>query len=302
MNSVGLAQSWWWPPDLIQHVLEYVHVYSGLPWWATIAVTTIGIRVLLFPLYVKASDNMARMNIIKPEIEKLTADYKKAYGDPVQLTKFNFQRKKVMNKAGVNSLWMIAPLAQFPVAIGMFAGLRSMALIPVDGLQNQGILWFTDLSAADPYLGLQCLTAAIFITFMRFGGETGANVYSPQMKRILTFLPLVSIPVTMSLSADIIVYFFVNGVLGLVQGLLLKSKTFRKLLKMAPNIPPPPSKTETKGFVGDLQESYNSFREKAEQKAEEGRAQELIKQKQIRRKENNNTVVIKRRRKPSDDK
>ena len=71
LNSIGLAQTWYWPSDIIQHVLEAVHVYSGLPWWGTIAAPTILIRCLMFPLYLKSSDTVARNSHIKPELDAL---------------------------------------------------------------------------------------------------------------------------------------------------------------------------------------------------------------------------------------
>ncbi|GMF60085.1 unnamed protein product [[Candida] boidinii] len=70
LQSVGLAQGWW-PSDIMQTIFEYVHVFSGLPWWATIVVTTLGVRLALFPLFVKSSDAMARSAAVQPESKKL---------------------------------------------------------------------------------------------------------------------------------------------------------------------------------------------------------------------------------------
>ncbi|MEQ2170541.1 hypothetical protein GOODEAATRI_001241 [Goodea atripinnis] len=46
---------------------------------------------------------------------------------------------------------LLADLPQAPVFISFFIALRKMAYLPVPSLQTGGALWFTDLSAADPF-------------------------------------------------------------------------------------------------------------------------------------------------------
>ena len=57
---------------LIQHVLEFIHVGVGLPWWTTIVATTLLFRILMMPLVVKGQVNAARLNNVTPELNILT--------------------------------------------------------------------------------------------------------------------------------------------------------------------------------------------------------------------------------------
>lgn len=295
LQSIGLAKSWWWPPDLIQHLLEIVHVSTGLPWWATISLVTIGVRAAIFPLYVKSSDTMARNAKIKPQLDEIQAKLFSA-NDVADQQTVMLQRKRLLKEHGIKNRYLAAPVLQIPLALGFFAGLRHMANYPVDGFTNQGILWFQDLSAADPYLGLQCLSAAVIIGFMRLGGETGAQNFSPTMMKLFTVLPLVSIPATMSFSSGVVLYFFVNGLFSILQSALLKNKSFRSYFNLAQIVPPPPRDPNAPvegildSFKKNMEKAKDQAAKKAEAKAKENEAKELA----AKQKENSRIRIVKR--------
>lgn len=267
LQSIGLAQTWHWPADIIQHTLEYMHVYTGLPWWGTICATTILIRLLMFPLYVKSSDTMARNTHVKPELDKLNKELM-ASSDMSKSQSIALQRKKLMAKNGIKNRWLAAPMIQLPLAIGFFNALRHMANHPVDGFTNQGIAWFHDLTQADPYLGLQLITAAVLISFTRLGGETGAQQFSGPMKKFFTILPLVSIPATMNLSAAVVLYFAINGSFSVLQTVVLRNKWVRKKLAIADVAKPPVGlpKEPEKGIWQSLKDNMANAKDQAEKR------------------------------------
>ncbi|AJV34244.1 AIC_G0016030.mRNA.1.CDS.1 [Saccharomyces cerevisiae] len=270
LNSIGLAQTWYWPSDIIQHVLEAVHVYSGLPWWGTIAATTILIRCLMFPLYVKSSDTVARNSHIKPELDALNNKLMSTT-DLQQGQLVAMQRKKLLSSHGIKNRWLAAPMLQIPIALGFFNALRHMANYPVDGFANQGVAWFTDLTQADPYLGLQVITAAVFISFTRLGGETGAQQFSSPMKRLFTILPIISIPATMNLSSAVVLYFAFNGAFSVLQTMILRNKWVRSKLKITEVAKPRTpiagaSPTENMGIFQSLKHNIQKARDQAERR------------------------------------
>ena len=105
LESIGLAQGWG-PTSIIERMLEYTHVYTGLPWWGTITVLTIIIRVVLFPLYVKASSNATRMSEIKPQLDKIMKQIKS--GDVQDQMKGMEKRRKLMKDHNVSTLASLA--------------------------------------------------------------------------------------------------------------------------------------------------------------------------------------------------
>lgn len=51
--------------------MEMLHVDLGLEWWSTIVVTTIVLRLLTFPLMVKAQKNAAKMANNLPQMQAI---------------------------------------------------------------------------------------------------------------------------------------------------------------------------------------------------------------------------------------
>ncbi|AOA61316.1 Mitochondrial inner membrane protein insertion mediating protein [Komagataella phaffii CBS 7435] len=296
LNSVGMAQSWWWPPDVLERTLEYVHVYSGLPWWGTIVATTIAIRVVMFPLFVKSSDTMARSAKAKPEMDECMKVIRDAQ-TVGERQKAALMRKQITAKYGIKYRYMMAPFLQFPIAIGFFTALRHMALLPVDGFPTQGAYWFPDLSAADPYLGLQLISAATFMTSMKLGGETGASNFSPGTQKLLTYvLPTLSIPFTMNLSSGVVLYFATNAACSFVQSALLRNKVFRKiagLQEIVPRVKKPGEEAE--GMFDGIKKFAQETKKSAESKAAQAAAlEEALKVRKARSK--TGEVIIRKRK------
>lgn len=268
LDLIGLGQGWW-PLDVIQHALEITHAYTGLPWWATIAATTFVVRALLFPLYVKLSDTMAAMLVVKPELDKCLEDMKTALSTTEQ-QKVAFRRRRILKEHGIKQRYLMMPLLQLPLALGFFNGIRHMANYPVEGFVDGGIYWFTNLSAADPYLGLQVLTAATFVGFMKLGGELGLTAaMGPLMKKFMTYMPVLLIPITAKLSAGIVVYFFANTLCMITQTALIRAPWFRSacgLRQFARHPPPPP---DNRGIVQTMKDKFAEQTAKGRAKVED---------------------------------
>ena len=224
----------------------------------------------MFPLYVKSSDTVARNSHIKPELDALNNKLMSTT-DLQQGQLVAMQRKKLLSSHGIKNRWLAAPMLQIPIALGFFNALRHMANYPVDGFVNQGAAWFTDLTQADPYLGLQVITAAVFISFTRLGGETGSQQFSSPMKRLFTILPIISIPATMNLSSAVVLYFAFNGAFSVLQTLILRNKWVRSKLKITEVAKPRTpvtgaSSTENMGIFQSLKHNIQKARDQAERR------------------------------------
>lgn len=264
LDSIGLAQGWG-PTSMIERLLEVTHVYTGLPWWGTIVVATIGIRLIMFPLYMKASANAAKTSKVKPELDAVLSELKTAAGPTEQLMAAN-KRKKLMKENDIHMIHQMYPIMQLPIAYGFFQALRKMANFPVEGFSTGGIAWFEDLSQVDPYLGLHIIGAALVLGIVRLGGETGMSTMSKPMKKILTILPIASIFITKGFSAAVVLYFAVNSLFSFLQTLTLSNKWFRKAAKMPSFVvrEPLPGAKRAPETLGDL---FNDFTEKSKDTA-----------------------------------
>src|ERR671933_446105 len=98
--------------------LEFFHTL-GAPWWLSIAILTVIVRSLLFPLTIKQVKSMRAMQDLKPEMDKLRAKYKdNRQKQQEELTKL-YQERKVNPLGGCFPL-----LIQMPIFITMYYVIR----------------------------------------------------------------------------------------------------------------------------------------------------------------------------------
>lgn len=55
---------------------------------------------------------------------------------------------------------------QMPFFISFFLGIRGLANYPLESMMNGGVLWFPDLTVADPYYVLPVFTAVTMLITM----------------------------------------------------------------------------------------------------------------------------------------
>ena len=160
----------WSPVGLVQYMLEMIHVSTGLPWWATIAATTVAVRLSLTPVVVRLQANAVKMNNLKPEIEPLMKklqEYKQT-GNMAMASACSTRMMHIYQKNGCNPIkTMFMPFIQMPIFITFFITLRRMTSLPVEGMATQGMLWFQDLTVPDPYYALSVIGCASFITVIK---------------------------------------------------------------------------------------------------------------------------------------
>ena len=109
-----------------------------------ILLLTLIIKVVLFPAVYRSYTSMAKMRLLKPEMDEI----KEKYADDLQ--RQQQENMKLYKRAGVNPLGGCLPmLLQMPVLIAIFQFFPSL----ID-LRQQSFLWATDLSSYDSILDL----------------------------------------------------------------------------------------------------------------------------------------------------
>jgi YidC/Oxa1 family membrane protein insertase len=161
LASLGLAR--WTPTGLLQNLLEMMHVHLGLSWLAAIVICSIGLRLLVAPLIIKAQVNNLRLSAIRPEMEKHIEQLKtaKEAGDMQTAQKASIRAQKLLKDHDCHPLkGLIAPGVQIPLAIIFFTAINGMCKLPVESMTSGGALWFTDLTVADPTYVLPIVNVA----------------------------------------------------------------------------------------------------------------------------------------------
>lgn len=163
LKQLGLDYGWG-PTAFVETLLEHVHVWTGTPWWASIMLTAVLVRLAMLKAYVNASDTSARMAVITPLVKPIQnrISAARAAKDSQAMMAASGEIQAVYRSANVR-LWRLAvPMLQIPLGFGTFRLMRGMADLPVPGLEMQGLLWLQDLTVPDPYLLLPIATAASF--------------------------------------------------------------------------------------------------------------------------------------------
>jgi YidC/Oxa1 family membrane protein insertase len=168
LKSLGLDYGWG-PTAMMEWTLEHVHIFAGTPWWASIALTAVLVRAVLFKPYINAAENSARMTniapVTKPIQRKMTAAQK--LGDTDGVLKARQELQMVYKRAGIKISRSFVPMLQVFAGYGTFVLLRAMARLPVPGLETGGMLWFYNLTIPDPFYLFPIATAGVLHWVLR---------------------------------------------------------------------------------------------------------------------------------------
>lgn len=149
---------------MIQWLFEHIHVFGGMPWWASIVATAAVCRLAIFPLLLKSSDNGSKMAMLAPQVGPISAKMREALANQDQVTamKARAQMSKIYKDSGVSMKWMLAPLlTQIPLGFGLWRTSRGMADVPIPGMETGGLWWFSNLAHSDPLFILPFATAIL---------------------------------------------------------------------------------------------------------------------------------------------
>ncbi|MGH3148832.1 MAG: YidC/Oxa1 family membrane protein insertase [Rubrobacter sp.] len=233
--------------NILGAVLLYFHQTVGAPWWLSIVMLTVIVRTLLFPLTVKQVKSMRAMQDLKPQIDKVRAQYR----DNVQ--KQREEMAKVYQEQGVNPLGGCLPiLVQMPIFIGIFYVIRQFGGTPdrtppqYPSFTDGGILWFQDLSQADPTYLLPIISA---VTMLAATEITSKNI-DPQQRWLMRLLPIGFTIFLLSFPAGLFVYWITSNLVTLAQNYVIyyhgPGKKTPESKKTAPK-----NKAQANGSVAD---------------------------------------------------
>ncbi|KAH8591418.1 60Kd inner membrane protein-domain-containing protein [Bisporella sp. PMI_857] len=222
------------PTAVMEWVLEHIHVYAGTPWWISIGLTALAVRVALFKPYMDASDVSARMSSVK-DITTPIQKQMTVRGNPDAALKARLELQMIYKRAGIRPWKVFVPMLQVFTGYGMWNLLRGMSSLPVPGLEDGGALWFYNLTIPDPLFLLPAATSGLLYYTLKKGGETGSTTMSPQATRIMSVaFPAVSFLFTFWLPASVQLSFAATSGLSWIQMRLFQSARIRDSFGMYP--------------------------------------------------------------------
>jgi len=196
--------------NLLGDGLEFFNA-QGIPWWLSIAILTVIVRSLLFPLTIRQVKSMRAMQDLKPEMDRIRAKYKdNRQKQQEELMKLYQERK-------VNPFGSCLPLlVQMPIFIAMFYVIRGFGETH-ESFTEGGILWFQDLSVQDPFYILPVLSA---VTMLAASEITSKNI-DPQQRWLMRILPVVFTIFLLTFPAGLFMYWITSNLVTLVQNYVI---------------------------------------------------------------------------------
>ncbi len=206
----------------LQHVLNFFYRYLHNYGWAIILLTVI-IKILFWPLTQKSFQSMQAMKKLQPRIAQL----REKYSDDKE--KLNQELMQLYKTYKVNPLGGCLPMVlQIPVFFALYRMLNGA----VELRHMPFMLWIDDLTAPDrldigfsiPYLGgLPVLTILMGVTMFLQQKMTPSGG-DPRQEQIMLLMPVVFTVMFVNFPSGLVLYWFVNNVLSIVQQYLINRK------------------------------------------------------------------------------
>jgi YidC/Oxa1 family membrane protein insertase len=206
---------------LLNFLYGFVHNYG-----VAIIIVTILFKAAFWPITQKGMKSMKNMQKLQPKMAKIKEKYK---DDP---TRMNKEVMGLYKTYKVNPLGGCLPMVlQIPV----FFALYKVLLQCIELRHAPFMLWITDLSAPDrlwvglhiPYLGgIPVLTLLMGVS-MFAQQKLSPTTADPTQAKIMMFLPLVFTVMFVNFASGLVLYWFVNNLLSILQQYLINKQQIK---------------------------------------------------------------------------
>lgn len=225
--NLGGPLSRWINRYLIIPIFNFLHGFIG-SYGLIILVLTIIIKVILFPLTYRSYKSMAKMRVLKPEIDAINEKIPKEKAMERQQATMALYKK-----AGVSPLGGCLPmLLQMPILYAMFRFFPSSI-----ELRQERFLWAHDLSTYDSILDLPfnipmygdhvslftlLMTASTILTMRISNQASASSSQMPGMKGMMYIMPVMFMFILNNFSAALTYYYFLANIITFGQNYLFK--------------------------------------------------------------------------------
>jgi YidC/Oxa1 family membrane protein insertase len=212
--------------------LLWVHDHAAANYGVAIILLTVALRLVLFPLnqysMVKMRKVAGDMQRVQPKLKALQAKFKKS-GDAQARAKLNAETMELYKREGVNPFGGVTGclplLIQMPILWAFFDVLT--AAVELRGAPFAG--WIKDLTHPDPIFLTPILMGATMFVQQKMTPTTNVD---PAQQKVMMFMPIMFTVMFSKLPAGLVLYYFVNNLLGIGQQWLVNRHVAR--LEAAP--------------------------------------------------------------------
>ncbi|MFN3951182.1 MAG: membrane protein insertase YidC [Thermaurantimonas sp.] len=226
---LGWAIFGWINRGVVIPIFNWLESYN-LNYGIIILVMAVLIKIVIFPFTYGSYRSMAKMRILKPEMDEINEKYK----DEKDQLKKQQALMELYRKSGVNPLGGCIPLLfQMPILFAVFQ------FFPASfELRGQSFLWAEDLSTYDSILELPfripgygahvslftlLMTISTIIYTWMNQQLTPQNNQLPQLKYMLYLMPVIFLGVFNNYAAGLTYYYFISNIITFGQQYAIKA-------------------------------------------------------------------------------
>ena len=211
-----------WMARILYAALIWIYTNIISNYGVAIILTTMALRIVLFPLnqfsMVRIKKTQTEMQKVQPKINAIKNKYRKKK-DAESRAQMNQEVMALYKKEGINPMGgmtgCLPMLAQFPILIGFYDML--LAAVELRGAPFFG--WIQDLTLKDPYYVTPLLMGITMFLQQKMSMTKGGD---PAQQRIMMMTPVIFTVMFLNLPSGLVLYWFVNNLLGIGQQWLVK--------------------------------------------------------------------------------
>jgi YidC/Oxa1 family membrane protein insertase len=220
-------------------VLNFFHSIVG-NFGLAIIMLTVCVRGMIFPISYKQTRNMARMQALKPELDRITEKYKN------DMPKRSEAMQELYRKNKINPLGGCLPLfLQLPIFIGLYRSIMVDAELRQAPLFGHWTRWCSDLTAPDmlwnwshimpdfvnsgvglfglgPYLNvLPFITVSLFFVAQKLSMPPPTNEQAAMQQRMMKYMNVFILLLFYRSASGLCLYFIASSLWGIGERKLL---------------------------------------------------------------------------------
>ncbi|XP_042517451.1 mitochondrial inner membrane protein OXA1-like [Macadamia integrifolia] len=250
VNEVAIAAAdSFYPVAALQYLIDGIHSFTGLNWWASIALTTVLIRGATVPLLINQLKASSKLNLMRPHLEEIRQQMQVTGMDPNAMAEGQKRMQALFKEYGVTPFTPLKGLLiQGPVFVSFFFAISNM-VEKVPSFKAGGAFWFTDLTTPDSLYIFPVLTALTFLITVECNMQEGmeGNPVAGTMKNFSRILAVLTVPFTMSFPKAIFCYWMTSNLFSLFYGLVLRQPAVKEFLNL-PKLPVAPTPASHSAF------------------------------------------------------
>jgi YidC/Oxa1 family membrane protein insertase len=244
-SLIGLIYYGWFG-GVANAMLWFLHFIYGIVgnYGIAIVTLTVCVRGAMFPLSIKQTRNMARMQELKPEMDRINEKFKNDMQKRSQAT------QELYRKNSINPLGGCLPmLLQFPVFIGLYRALMIDVELRNSPLLGHGIRWCSNLAAPDmlldwssvmpasvnsgiglfglgPYFNvLPLVTVGLFLVTQKMTMPPPTNEQAELQQKMMKYMTLFMGIMFYKVASGLCLYFIASSLWGIAERKFLRKQT-----------------------------------------------------------------------------